>query len=552
MAKNLLSLLNPGSILEGSMAALIEERLGVMALLGTTGAIEVAKSYVEHGRLDIADLPGDIANDLVGILRTAEDAVGRPLLYSLLVAAMGLEPADLEGQAAEATKTISSAIGFAAGLPILTGYLGSALEAALGENAPTGLLKALERLGDDLGINFFIGTVLENVFDAAVRQPLEEAIAEKKRPARLQSTEVRALLKAKVIDDATGRTLLARLGYPDDLIDIYLHLDDQLLPVGDLQNAFLEGILDEGQVRERLVKLGFQPDDVDLLVQLYLQKVETEGGSVYKSVARTAFRDGHISEGQFRDILTRVNTPPASIDLEVAAIQLEQAMNRHTLTASQITKLWTQGSLSDDQARSQLASLGYDDSSINELLTLATNENKAGKVRLTAHQIAMYQLAGVLTEAQAYNKLLESGMRSEDAALLSKYPSANGTVFRFDLNPAIVLSAYKEGVISQEDAAARLKALNVDPASAALQLQVAAAEIAKGGRKKQTAKDLSVAEIEKAYENGLASEAWTFRELQTIGYTDKDASLLMAIWYSSKNKDANGNPALPDGWEILA
>ena len=90
-----------------------------------------------------------------------------------------------------------------------------------------------------------------------------------KRGNRLDRMSIMRLLKQHAFDSvAQGEYELKKQGYPDELISLLWKLDAQQLPVTDLQQAFMIGVLDRPGVRDYLRKLGFSEGDVNLLTKI--------------------------------------------------------------------------------------------------------------------------------------------------------------------------------------------------------------------------------------------------------------------------------------------
>lgn len=516
----------------------------ILAILGGIVGPEIIND-VTNGKVFGTGLPAQITAATTEAIGTLEQTVGTPMFDLLVTGAAGIPQSAFAGQAAEARGMVERMLGFAMGLPIAISEIDIAARALLGDHAPTELLTSLGKLPEEIGLNYFVGTVLERIFDVAVSQPLEEAIAEIKRPARLQGTELRALLRTKIIDDATGTMLLKRAGYPDDLIPFFLALDRQLLPVGDLQTAYLDGLLTLEDVKSRLGDIGYTAPDADLLTQIYLVRAQTEAGSLYRTIARDAFASNDISEAQFREILTQVHIPPASIDMEIAALTLEKEAGKRHLAVGDVKKAFQEGAMTADQVRSQLSSDGYADDDITQLIALWDEEGKAGKAKVATNRILQYLVSGVLNSADAYSQLVASGMRPQDATFLVDHPGVNGTVYAHGLSEATIISAYKDDIISVDQATALMKQLNIDPAAIDLSIATATKQKQKSGKPKQATKTLDLAQIKEAYDVGIATLPWATRELETIGYSASDADIITATWY------AKSEGKVPPGWTIL-
>lgn len=535
---------NPfNSIWDGLRTVKAQILIAIVGVIGTDQIVNMVKT----GKLTLGQPSDWLAQDVLALIGQLEQDIGGPLFEALVAAPTGISDLGAAGsQEANAVMMIKRMLGFGMALPLLAGELELPLKAMLGDNLGSKIFEAIKDMPHELGINFFLGTVMEEIFSTAVRAPLEEAIAEKSRPARLDWPQLRALARTHVMTDSELDTFLARAGFRDEDIRFIKALDRTLLPVGDLQQAYIDGVMDEGAIRVKLDELGFNSDDIDTIVQIYLVRATTEASSSYRSVARSAFATGDISEGQFRSILQQIHVPSASIELEVAAVSLERTVGRTHLTTSELQKLWTEGAITQGQVEQQLSGLGYDGESINELLTLWTTQAKAGKNVLSVSKVLAYFIGGVLSDQQAYDLLIADGVSPQQATFLIQHPTAQKATYAHKLSPTTIVSAYKDGVISIDDAKAKLVAAGTEPDEANLQLQVAQAELAKGGKPKQSAKTLSIAEVESAVKLQLGSYTWAVRELGIIGYSDDDALLIVAEWYTQIEG------AQPDGWTVLS
>lgn len=517
----------------------------LIALIGVIGTDQIV-NMVKTGKLTLGGPPDWLAQDVLAIIGQIEQDIGGPLFEALVAAPTGISDLGAPGnQEHDAVVMIKRMLGFGMALPLLAGELELPMKALLGDNLGSKIFEAIKDMPHELGINFFLGTVMEEIFSTAVRAPLEEAIAEKSRPARLEWPQLRALARTHVMSDDQLNEFLRRAGFRDQDIGFIKALDRTLLPVGDLQQAYIDGVLDEGTVRGKLNELGFNPEDIEIIVQIYLVRATTEASSTYRTVARSAFATGDISESQFRAILAQIHVPPQSIDLEVAAVSLERTVGRTHLTAAELQKLWTEGALTQGQVEQQLSSIGYDADSISELLTLWTTNAKAGKNVLTVSRVLAYFMGDVINDQEAYDLLIADGVSPQQATFLIQHPKAQTSTFAHKLSPGTIVSAYKDGVISIDDAKAKLISAGTAPDEANLQLQVAQAELAKGGKPKQSAKQLSIAEVESAVKLGLGTYTWAVRQLGVIGYSDNDALLIVAEWFTTIEGTT------PDGWTVL-
>jgi hypothetical protein len=508
---------------------------------------DVAEAIGKGELTTLADLPAFLERELEHAIQDGEEKFGAPLWELLIRAPAGLDPVAIDsGQAGNAARMVKRLLGFGLALPLLTAKLEGVLKGVLGDHAPAGLLKAINELPNEIGVNFFIGTVMERIFETAVATPLEEAIAEQTHPARFDFRVVKALLTKHHLTQEEAETYLGRIGYrPEDVAKI-LSLSESFLSVADLQALFLEGSLDALQVVDYLLQLGYSSEDASRLVELYLTKAETQGGQQLRATARAGFLEGKITEGRYRELLATVNTPKRSIDLEVESAQLVLEWGRQHLTAATIKTLHDQGHLNDRQAQLELTRMGFSETDAAALMDSWKVARTITHPPLGVARILGYELGGILTRLQAHALLIQSGLTPADADLLAANPASLGGVYAHQLTPATVLSALKEGVIGVEDAKDHLVQLNVAPAEIDLAIALTVHKAVRGGKPRAAHKTLTEPQVLEAFRLGLATSSWALAELVTLGYADADAAIILAI---EATKEAG---AVPAGWVPLS
>lgn len=519
------------------------EAIGVLSAPILTAAIT---DYISTGRLELPGVPKPVVDVIIAALGEAESLVGEPLFDALLGGSLGITDLGAPGSQEEAAvRTIKRALGFGVGLPIAAGAAEVPLKALLGPHLGEQLFASLRDISNEAGISFFLGLTLSNIFETAVGAPLTEAIARRTHPARFDYRITKQLLKQHSLTDAQARDALDGLGYRKDDADLILTLADALLTVGDLQQAFQQGIRDEAWVRDRLDTLGYQPADVDVLVELYLRRAETGGGDLLRTTAQRGFLEGHLSEAQYRAILTRVNVPKQSVDLEVEAARLQISWGRQQLSVSELKTARLAGRLDDHAAIQRLMELGYTNADAVLLVDEWTRDQKAGAPALSEARILGYLLGKVIDRDRAIELLIQTGLKVADATFIADHPSQLGGVYAYPLKPDTVTTALKDEVITTDDALALLVQLNVDPTQAALMVQIANASAARGRKPKQPTRNLSEGQVLDAFRQGLVSPSWVLSELALLGYADADAQLIVAV------EETKLTGELPAGWVTL-
>lgn len=496
-----------------------------------TYSLDEVVTFIKNGRPGgLAGIPEWAQRGFLQVIGDAEQAVGKPLFDAVVAASAGVSLSDAPGaQEAEAVKMVQRMLGFGAALPFVTTSIRDGLKSILGDHAPEATLKAIEELPLDLGINFFIGTVLERIFETAVSRPLEEAIAEQKRPARMEWPQIRSLARQKLISPEELRVRLERNGWRDIDIPLLLNLDRQLLSVADLQQAFIFGLRDEAFIRNYLNVLGFSDEDLALVVDIYLKRAETAGGDQLRAVAQKGYLDGRLSEQEYRGLLTEAHVPPPSIDLEVQAANLLTSWGRKTLSTAEVKKLLDDGVIDDNQAHQRLLLQGYTDVDASALIKDWHTQKELGHPGLTENRILAYLKGGVLTRTQAYDRLVGEGVRAQDASFLVDHPDASPQTATHRVSRSTILAAYKDELLDQPTTIQLLIANGESPDEAMLSVQVVNVGLRRGKKPRQDSKVLSEGTILEAYKLGMVEQSWVIRELVTVGYTEADAMLISEV-----------------------
>jgi hypothetical protein len=535
-----------------SAAILAEERrrrllkMAVTELLVADVALGEVESLLDGHGLTLTPMPQFVRDAVEFAAREGETAVGAPIFEAIFGAALpqGVLGA-MQANAPDALAILERIIGFTVGLPFGTTQVHAALKALLGEHAPEALLDAINKLPAELGMNFFIPQVMANVVDVATGVPLREAIAEQTRPFRLEWPQLRQLARLHALDATELNARLRKVGVREQDLPLLDKITQQLLPVGDLQQAYLAGIMDEPTVRLGLEALGFTPEGVQTIVELYLHRAETAGGDQLRVAAQEGFLLDHLTEDQYRAILAQVHVPAASIDLEVEASTLRKSWTNHKLTVAEIKALTLDGQLTDVDAVQRLQALNYSPADAGKLVQSWHKTARASKAGLTVAHVLAYQAHGVLTEAEAYDYLIGLNIRPADARLLVAHPTLAAPVAQKPLTQATVIAAYLDDIIDRTKAEALLVSISIRREEIDLALAIADDKLARGSKVKAAHRSITEAQVIDAFKLGLASDTWATRELVTLGYSEADALLLVAI------EEARLAGAVPSGWTML-
>ena len=519
----------------------------ILALIGVEGENVIQRAITEK-RLDLNPVPQWLEPIVGGFVRGGSEAVGAPLFDLLIKEPLGLNLDATPGaEGSEAVRALQRLFGFGVMLDFGTSELHDLLKTTMGANAPTGLLDAVKNIPQSVGVNWAVGFLLSQFVWTAYMPPLVERANRSTRPARLSPDALITLEQRGIISPAEASDGMANAGYRDADMDHMRELARTRLTVSDLQQAFLFELRDQSFVHEYLIKSGASEADADLLVQLYLEKAETAGGDQLRAVAQRGFMDNHLTEGEYYEILRSVNVPTASANLEVDAAKLAKTWQVKTLSVAQVKTLFDKNLINDAQAIARLVGFGYSE---DDALGLVKSWHETATMPhpgLTETMILNYLASGVLTSEEAYDRLIDLNIKPEDASFLVRHPSTAGPIKSHGASQATIVSAYKDGVIDVTEARQKLaeQALSTDAIDVVL--REATFQVVRGKTPKAPHQNLTTAQVLDAFRYGLATSAWAVRQLSTNGYTEADATLIVAIEQTKLSGD--GSP--PDGWATL-
>jgi Holliday junction resolvasome RuvABC DNA-binding subunit len=229
----------------------------------------------------------------------------------------------------------------------------------------------------------------------------------------------------------------------------------------------------------------------------------------------------------------------------VQAATLQKSWGQHQLTVAEVKALTQDNSLTETEAEQRLEQLGYAPADAGAIVLSWRKAAKAAHAGLTQAKILAYLAHGVLQKPDAYDRLIGLGIRAEDARFLVDHPTLSAPVSQKPVTAGAVTAAYIDGAIDRGTAETLLLAIPTSPVQVALLLTVADDKLAKGVKPKAAHRTISEAQVIDAFKQGLAADTWAVRELVTLGYSDADAQLLVAI------EQTKLDGKVPAGWAVL-
>jgi len=161
----------------------------------------------------------------------------------------------------------------------------------------------------------------------------------------LTTSQVLQAYREGVLTLAQTKDRLKRMGYNEEDIDILLKIEKRELSVGEIQEALVRQLIDENKAKEKLRKLGYSDEDIDILINL--RTIPLSIGNIIDLYERKA-----IDDGTAKDLLKKRGLNPFLIDLVMR-------LARKRLDENDVIKALFRGIISESEALSRLEQLGY-------------------------------------------------------------------------------------------------------------------------------------------------------------------------------------------------
>ena len=444
---------------------------------------------------------------------------------------IGLEvdPSQFDAEAQQGLKVVDSMLGFAFILQFAVAALEGMGEGILGGRFTEALVGTIAKIPEELGISWVLGTAIEQGFETAVGESIREGINRQKRGNRIAWQQLRILLKQHILDDTQLTKLLENQGFPDEQIEWLRRLRDVQLPIGDLQQMYLSGIMTPAEVKTYISELGFAADDTERLFTLYIDKAETSSGTELRTTARALFTNQLITEDQYRQILTDSHFPELEIAADIRAVNLVHEVGRVQQSVSLIKSRYLHKLIPAEVAVSDLRTLNYSLDYAMQLVQSWDLPPLHPKHGLNQSKLLSYFISGLLSEAQLRDGLAALNVDSSTIDFLVKHPSAANGARVLKLGPNMVLQAYVEGAITEAQLPDMFKKVGVQPDDVSLWVDKA---VYRKSHTKGTATytaHLSPAEIISAFKYGIFDENTAHERLQQLGYSPDDATIKLEI-----------------------
>lgn len=454
---------------------------------------------------------------------------GGAFYTALLKFGLNLDPDKFDAQAQRGVRTTDQLIGFTMVLPFAIAIIQLAGKLPLAGRFAEMALEAVKQLPEEMGLSWAMGLTLEKGFEAAVGTSIERAILKQSKPNEPEWPIVRTMLRQHVISDDKLQEVLENSGFSNEWITAIKALESAPLPVGDIQALYQQGLIQDTDLDELLVPLAFSDKNRELVKQLYITKAETASGAEIRTVWRTLFRNGQVSEQEYRDKLASVNFPQRLIDDDVQAVKDELSYGWKLQSIAVIKSDYLHHPGTGPQAVSKLQGIGYSHDDAQAMVASWTAPPIRREHGLTESQTLKYLLAGILDQNQARTNLLAAGVDPTTVQFLLNHPTVVSQAKPVRLTPALVTQAFVNGYITQDQYYAKLQDVGLKGDVLDYTYRNGIWKYNHHHVPQSGTATLDKGEIREAYKFGLIDEQEAMTRLGNLGYGATDALLLLEI-----------------------
>ncbi len=180
--------------------------------------------------------------------------------------------------------------------------------------------------------------------------------------------DVRRMYGLKILDrDGVKRSYLD-LGYNDEKAEamteftvLYETKSDRDLSKAELLKGYAKRILDRETVKDGILAMGYDADEAEYFLALEDVKIADEETDYQLDLIVAQYRADTIDTSAFIAAIGALNLPAAQQDFIVEREQLRKQSKSKLPTREDIIRWYKAGSLTEDEARTKLGALGYNE-----------------------------------------------------------------------------------------------------------------------------------------------------------------------------------------------
>jgi len=433
--------------------------------------------------------------------------------------------------------------GIMIGLNLSSGIASTAIE-AISAGQIEGAGKFIDQMYWSLGLGFLGWQTLAPLLENGLQPGLRRHYLNLYRPERFPASDLRDLYAVGKITLDQYKQQLRDAGWRDEDLDTWIQFAYRTLPENDVWQLFHTKEIDENEAIRRLRIIGYSPDDIPLLFKLNPPEEVKEVKEFSLSNGKKAYREGLISESEFRSILTALDYSEKEIDIIVQLEDLAREQTSKALSSTQIKAAWNENVITDPEALHWLEVSGFGQTERQLLLDTWKAEAIPVYRKLNLGTITGAYVEGILNRTQAQERLISIGLNPDDAKLEldlteKRNPAAFGgaiPVNRRYLSTGQLAELVAVGLITSDKMQSNLKEQGYTDEDAKLLTEAAVKALAPAERQ------ISQLTIERSYIARVVDREKANELLLSINLSPENAALVLDT-VEAENKTIFSGPA---------
>ena len=313
---------------------------------------------------------------------------------------------------------------------------------------------------------------------------------------------------------------LKDLGWSEERSELLLDVAMSRLKEELLVTLRLRGIITKEQYAQRMYVLGYAAAEAE---DLYKSLLEYPGIS---DIVRFAVREAYTPEiaekfGQYQDIPDVFITEAAKVGIPAEIARQYWAAHWDLPSPMQGFEMLHRGIITRDELKLLLRALDVMPFWRDKLINLAYTP-------FTRVDVRRMHKAGILTRDQVKQSYKDIGYNDEKAEALTQFTIAlnaeTATDAEKELSKAEILKAYKDRLISETEARDALANLGYDDTAIFLLMGMSQ------GSATLATRDLTLTQIQSLYQKGLRTKAQCNTFLIAFGYDSAEITALYDLW----------------------
>jgi Holliday junction resolvasome RuvABC DNA-binding subunit len=346
---------------------------------------------------------------------------------------------------------------------------------------------------------------------------------------RITTSDLFDLYESGKIDTSTLASYLAALGYKDE--DITLIIQARTLPKKEsvpdislsvLRQALREGVLSEDEFRKKALAIPRNPEEVELIILIERTRKNVEQRLLTVAQIKEAFRVGTLKEPEVRHYLRELGLSDEAIDVLVRTWKEEFQPKFRSLNAERLTQAYAYGVITEQDLYQRLLLLGWPEEDVKIWIQtvkarLAEKESAPTdqrKRKPTTNQVLTFMLEGIISQAEAFELLKDLGYDETTAKRLIQSALYSPPKTPRKLSRAEVIEAWKKGFMSTPEALSYLESLEYQKEEAETLLFMEGPA-------------LGESDLLRAWRNGIISTDKFIEAAVKVGYRRQDVERLV-------------------------